>query len=192
MVLTRGALISDGKLQAFYTEQIEKESISRGLWLKKHEKLLQARKERDGLVTRPSTAKLVERIRSLRGPALPAPIAHSKKSFVTVYKKIDEATLSQKLSEFNMHAPPKQTKDALYQGISHFGEGRAKYLSKRSQTAPEFKWTYPQTSSQELGWRLSDNVKSYQTPKFGRGSIVRDTFYRTTGALGGTPGNSRY
>jgi len=91
-----------------------------------------------------------------------------------------------------MHAPPKQTKDALYQGISHFGEGRAKYLSKRSQTAPEFKWTYPQTSSQELGWRLSDNVKSYQTPKFGRGSIVRDTFYRTTGALGGTPGNSRY
>ena len=86
MVLTRGALISDGKLQAFYTEQIEKESISRGLWLKKHEKLLQARKERDGLVTRPSTAKLVERIRLLRGPALPSPIAHSKKSFVTVYR----------------------------------------------------------------------------------------------------------
>lgn len=191
MVL-RGDLISDGKLQAFYTEQIEKESISRGLWLKKHEKLLQQRKERDGLVTRPSTSQLVERLRALRGPAIPKPVNHTKKSFVTVYKKIDEAKLSDKLSEFQMRPPTRETKGTLYSGISHFGEGRAKYLNKRSQTAPEIKWTYPQTSSQELGWRLGDHVKNYQTPKYGRGSIVRDTFYRTTGALGGTPGGARY
>ena len=187
MVL-RGDLISDGKLQAFYTEQIEKESISRGLWLKKHEKLLQQRKERDGLATRPSTAQLVDRIRKLRGPAIPPPIKHSNKSFVTVYKKIDENELSEKLSEFTMRPPTRGTKESLFSGISHFGEGRAKYLSKRSQTAPEMKWKYPQTSSQELGWRLNDHVKDYKTPKFGRGSIVRDTFYRGSGALGGTPG----
>ena len=100
-------------------------------------------------------------------------VRHLRKT--PLYKKIDEATLSEKLSEFNMHPPAKSEKDALYQGISHFGEGRAKYLGERSRTAPELKWTYPQTSSHELGWRLSDNVKSYQKPRYGRGSIVRDT-----------------
>merc|ERR1712110_1017990 len=189
-MILRGDLISDGKLQAFWTEQIEKESYSRANWAKKHEKLMQQRKERDGLVTRPTTAKLVERIRELRGPAIPKPVTHTKKSFVTVYKKIDEDTLAGKLEEFQMRPATRATKSTLYNGLSHLGEGRTKYLSKRSQTAPEIKWKYPQTSSQELGWRLNDHI-SYKSPQYGRGALVRDTFYRTSGALGGTPGGTR-
>ena len=114
---SRGALLADGKLQAFWTEMIEKESTSRAVWLKKHEKLMEQRLERDYKKDRVSTPDLVARIRELRGPACPRPIQHSKKSFVTVYKKIEESELERKLAEFNMKKPEETVKKGLYQGL---------------------------------------------------------------------------
>ena len=184
MVL-RGDFISDAKLQRFWTEMINKESVNRAEWLIKHKELMDSCVDRKPIKPsdRPTTAELVEKIQKLRGPPIPPEIKHSKKSFVTKFPEIDAEKLKEKCKEFEMKQAEKDVKQGLYSGLSHFGEGRYRYLKKRAETSPELKWNFTQTSTQEYGWKLKDQV-SYNKPKFGRGRIIKDSFYRNTGVMG--------
>ena len=183
----RGDLIADERLQKCYTEQIIREAYARADWSVKHKDLMEASLARsEGRVhkrDRPSTAQLIENIKKLRGPPIPPEIKHTRKTFTTVYPELNEQELTEKLKEFNMKQAEPNIKKQIYHGISHFGEGRALYLKNRSNTLPEEKWKYSQTSSQDYGWRLKDTWK-YQSPKFGRGKVIKDSFYRRTGVMG--------
>ncbi|XP_048347820.1 protein ATP6V1FNB [Sphaerodactylus townsendi] len=81
----------------------------------------------------------------------------------------------------DMRAPDLEATQLLYQGISHEGKGRKRYLRERNAQSPEEKFRYPVLSSWEYGWRLGDVVKDIRTPIHGKSRIVKDTFYFRNG-----------
>lgn len=152
----RGDFISDGKLQAFWTEMINKEQTNRAEWLVKHKSLMDKCVNRKPKEDRPDTAEMVARIRKLRGPTIPPPIKHTRKQFTTHFpdiKQLPPSELEKKFSEMDMKKAEPEVKKELYQGLSHFGEGRYRYLKKRQEIRPELKWNYTVTSGHEYGWK---------------------------------------
>jgi len=82
-----------------------------------------------------------------------------------------------------MRPPSTVTKSLLYDGFSKEGRGRKQYLQARTtQKIPEERFDYTVTSNWEYGWQQSGQVK-LAPPQFGRSRIVRETFFRTGGAL---------
>jgi hypothetical protein len=67
-----------------------------------------------------------------------------------------------------MRKVPSSTLKLLFQGISHDGQGRAQYLRKRYQQAPEEKFRYPILSSWEYGWNLGKATVFLPFQAFGR------------------------
>ena len=51
--------------------------------------------------------------------------------------------------------PAYRDKLGLYNGISHDGQGRIKYLHSRNHRIPETKYNFPILSSWEYGWGLA-------------------------------------
>ncbi|XP_066469070.1 protein SPMIP1 [Tiliqua scincoides] len=94
-------------------------------------------------------------------------------------EKREGPSLQEPLPE--MRAPTPQTTQLLYQGFSHEGKGRCRYLQERKMKSPEEKFHYPVLSSWEYGWRLGDAVKDIRTPIYGKSRIVMDTFYFKNG-----------
>ncbi|KAI6654308.1 hypothetical protein LOD99_706 [Oopsacas minuta] len=72
------------------------------------------------------------------------------------------------------------THQMLYQGISHHGEGRYRYLNARKRIGPEVKFTYPQTYSMEYGWKITDRPNTKKS-EFARSFIIKNTFFRPSG-----------
>ena len=81
-----------------------------------------------------------------------------------------------------MRPPSRETKKLLYEGFSKEGLGRKKYLETRKMKKPEERFDYTVTSNWEYGWQQTTDL---HPPKNGRSRIVRDTFFRTGGALKG-------
>ena len=81
-----------------------------------------------------------------------------------------------------MRPPSGATKKLLYEGFSKEGLGRKKYLETRKMKKPEERFDYTVTSNWEYGWQQTTDL---HPPKNGRSRIVRDTFFRTGGALKG-------
>lgn len=80
-----------------------------------------------------------------------------------------------------MRPPSSRAKKLLYDGFSKEGKGRSQYLQYRTATRiPEERFDYTVTSNWEYGWQ--QRVK-LAPPKYGRSRIVRETFFRTGGAL---------
>ncbi|XP_065179864.1 protein SPMIP1-like [Sycon ciliatum] len=82
-----------------------------------------------------------------------------------------------------MRAPSAKTRDILYNGLSHDGEGRYKYLTTRKLENVERRYEYPLTYTQEYGWKIRDSMDKYHPSEFGRTAIVRDSFYRHGGVF---------
>lgn len=91
----------------------------------------------------------------------------------------EDPSLQELLPE--MRVPTPQTTQLLYQGFSHEGKGRRRYLQERKMKSPEEKFPYPLLSSWDYGWRLGDAVKEIRTPIHGKSRIVMDTFYFKNG-----------
>ncbi|GBM53119.1 hypothetical protein AVEN_14925-1 [Araneus ventricosus] len=60
----------------------------------------------------------------------------------------------------------KESKQLLYHGISHDGEGRALYLNHRYKKTPMDRFHFPIVSSWEYGWDYGQN-ESFYCPKHG-------------------------
>lgn len=60
----------------------------------------------------------------------------------------------------HMRQVPLSTLQLLFQGISHDGQGRARYLRERHQQAPKEKYPYPIVSSWEYGWHLGKAIQA--------------------------------
>lgn len=82
-----------------------------------------------------------------------------------------------------MRPPSVATRNLLFDGLSHEGRGRYAYLRRRKQTGPEVRYEYPLTNTLEYGWKINDTMGKYKPPAHGRGSIVRDSFYRNHGVF---------
>ena len=57
-----------------------------------------------------------------------------------------------------MKPPTPATRKLLFQGISHDGRGRTRYLKERHQVIPEKKYKYPMVSSWEYGWHVGKTI----------------------------------
>ncbi|GFY61878.1 uncharacterized protein TNIN_183591 [Trichonephila inaurata madagascariensis] len=61
----------------------------------------------------------------------------------------------------------RESKQLLYHGISHDGEGRALYLSHRYKKTPMERYYFPIVSSWEYGWDYGQD-EGFYCPKHGR------------------------
>lgn len=59
------------------------------------------------------------------------------------------------------------------------------FLNLRNRIDPEIKYDFPHLSSYKYGWRLSDTIKQYKPPTYGRSQQINSTFYRSNGAFTG-------
>ena len=86
-------------------------------------------------------------------------------------------------SKYEMLPPDPKMKDKLYDGFTREGKGRYQYLRERSQILPEYRYTFPVTSSAKYGWKIGEEVQ-LQKPRYARSRVVRDTFYTRNGVPG--------
>jgi len=174
------------QLLNFWKEAFKKEASIRLGWQLKYSKIFakqareRAARKSDAVAATSNVSKHIKRMEkelSKLGTA-------SEEQPEEKEDKSSESTLS----EYRPMRPvsPK-TREQLYDGISHHGEGRYAYLKKRKQKAPEEKYIYPLQSSCEYGWKIRDQAQfpKSMTPRYTRTRIVKDTFYRQSGILFG-------
>ncbi|KYO19815.1 hypothetical protein Y1Q_0000370 [Alligator mississippiensis] len=78
-----------------------------------------------------------------------------------------------------MKPVPPDVQALLYQGISHDGQGRWRYLRARAGLSPEDKYDEPITSSFDYGWQLGPTqISVHPVPK-----CRIDSFFRRNGAF---------
>lgn len=66
----------------------------------------------------------------------------------------------------------------IHKGVPYFG--RECYLKVRSKADPEKKYYFPECSSWQYGWRLTDSYFGKQQPMYGRNCLLtRDTMCRS-------------
>ncbi|XP_077652105.1 protein SPMIP1 [Urocitellus parryii] len=76
-----------------------------------------------------------------------------------------------------MRQAPSSTLKLLFKGVSHSGEGRARYLQERYRQLPEEKFRYPILSSWEYGWHVGDAMKNFTTSPYAKTQTIAKTFY---------------
>ncbi|KAJ7994429.1 hypothetical protein DPEC_G00249180 [Dallia pectoralis] len=161
--------------QNCYREQIEKEHSARLAWKNRYE--------------RDYPTSYVSRKAKERLPKIPLTTNQNSttmSSLPPVLSTLDRREVSGPHDRSPREAPlmrpvTPQTKEALYQGFSKEGKGRRCYLHARTQKAPEEKFDYPLLSSWDYGWRLSDWIRGYRSPAWGRSGVVRNSFYARNG-----------
>ncbi|MBZ3889235.1 hypothetical protein SUZIE_201810 [Sciurus carolinensis] len=98
------------------------------------------------------------RIRKARG-ATQGPAGHSRPEDLT------------------MRQVPSSTLKLLFEGVSHDGQGRARYLQERHRQIPEEKFRYKILSSWEYGWHVGDAMRNFTIPEYARTQTITKTFY---------------
>jgi hypothetical protein len=73
------------------------------------------------------------------------------------------------------------TRAVLYEGVSKEGSGRAEYLKRQGQRAPQQRFRMPMTASQTIGW--DHGTATYNKSPFARKQIVKTSFERERGVL---------
>ncbi|VDL96386.1 unnamed protein product [Schistocephalus solidus] len=93
------------------------------------------------------------------------------------------ARKSPDFSAVNMRPASPRTRSLLYDGVSQEGAGRALYLKTRYEKAPEDKFPKKYQTSWDLGWRLSDKIRTdeLRMSKYARRSIIEATFFSRNG-----------
>lgn len=71
-----------------------------------------------------------------------------------------------------------QEYEIIHKGVPNFG--RECYLKVRGKTEPEKKYYFPECSSWQYGWRLTDSYFGKHGPSYGRGvMLTRETMCRS-------------
>ncbi|XP_044262954.1 protein ATP6V1FNB-like [Tribolium madens] len=78
-----------------------------------------------------------------------------------------------------MRPVDKHVKDLLY--ASAINEGRKAYLQERYKIIPEKRYYFPETTSFQYGWSMSEFSKNIKGSPFARQQIIKESFYRRRG-----------
>uniref|UniRef100_A0A0G4F8Q1 Sperm microtubule inner protein 1 C-terminal domain-containing protein n=1 Tax=Chromera velia CCMP2878 TaxID=1169474 RepID=A0A0G4F8Q1_9ALVE len=85
------------------------------------------------------------------------------------------------LDKLDASVPSPAGTELLYNGVTKEGEGRAAYLKHQKTIGPQEKNLSPETSAQDVGWRVPN--LTYVMSPHARKPLIRETFYRSTGVL---------
>ncbi|XP_046677066.1 protein ATP6V1FNB-like [Homalodisca vitripennis] len=114
-------------------------------------------------------AVLYEELRKMRKERFKAEREAKTKPCAT----IDEKDIDIEAIMHPMYPVPQEIKETLYNGISHYQEGRYKYLKLRNKSDPHEKFRHKETYGFEYGWRIRETA---QPPK--KDFCRRTTWYR--------------
>lgn len=178
---------------AIWQEHIQKETAARVAWnIRYGHKFLKegtrAKKQPQRAPFRsapvagqvPSPSSLVSKEVQVAHPQVPGVQDHlSKLVGVQVpqpkgirIRKAREATQDpaghSRTEDLMMRQVPSNTLKLLFKGVSHNGQGRARYLQERYRQKPEEKFRYPILSSWEYGWHVGKGITLLPFQAFGR------------------------
>ncbi|XP_070247714.1 protein SPMIP1 isoform X1 [Myotis yumanensis] len=88
-----------------------------------------------------------------------------------------------KRGSLEMRRVPSSTRQLLFQGLSHDGQGRALYLRERNRKKPAEKFRYPVLSSWEYGWHVGDAVKNTRLSIYAKCQPITETFHSKCGVF---------
>uniref|UniRef100_A0A3Q0SGC7 Si:ch211-193l2.10 n=1 Tax=Amphilophus citrinellus TaxID=61819 RepID=A0A3Q0SGC7_AMPCI len=147
----RGLLTTQS--QNCYSEQIQKEMLTRLAWKSRYAKLYPSSYHPGNSSGEPTQLPQLPRLSvpPLMRPASP----HTRR---TLYQD-----------------------SSHHVRISDLILGRSLYLQRRGHMKPEEKFNFPLLSSWEYGWRLGKTES--QTPSSARSSLVKNTFYARNGVF---------
>ncbi|XP_074832310.1 protein SPMIP1-like [Carettochelys insculpta] len=161
-------LSMDTREQDFWKEAFLKELLLRVRWRQRYGGPIKARQEQ--LRPRRQAAE-----QPLKLPALPpAPGPQPQKP------PEEPAGPAASLPATEMKPVAPKVQQLLYQGISHDGEGRQRYLQRRARSPPEAKYYSPVTTNFLYGWRLGDVTRGYAPPA---PKCRIESFFRKNGAF---------
>uniref|UniRef100_A0A8C8SM17 ATP6V1F neighbor n=1 Tax=Pelusios castaneus TaxID=367368 RepID=A0A8C8SM17_9SAUR len=130
--------------QDFWKEAYLKELTIRCCWHQRYGAALKAKREQ--LRQRRPAAKEPLKLPAIQPPAPEAP------------KPPPEPAGPVGVPEGTMKPVAPKVRQLLYQGISHDGEGRRRYLHQRQACPPEDKYYIPITTNFIYGWQMGDSV----------------------------------
>ncbi|XP_030584297.1 uncharacterized protein LOC115779689 [Archocentrus centrarchus] len=180
----RGLLTTQS--QNCYSEQIQKEMLTRLAWKSRYAKLYPSSYHPGNSSGEPTqlpqlpaepqaVVPLVTRTTEKQSDLLPPPPPPPPVRSVGGEQRLSVPPL--------MRPASPHTRRTLYQDSSHHGKGRSLYLQRRGHMKPEEKFNFPLLSSWEYGWRLGDYTLDYRTPSSARSSLVKNTFYARNGVF---------
>ncbi|GAB1298617.1 Monoacylglycerol lipase ABHD6 [Apodemus speciosus] len=150
--------------QAFWGERIKKEVLVRTTWNARygHKYLKEGAKARSQsrqahfgsvLKTGPVSSKgsPVRKEAQARWPDTSGVLGSSVRQ---ARRGLQYTATQGRPEDLEMKPPTPATLKLLFQGISHDGRGRTRYLKERHQVIPEKKYKYPMVSSWEYGWHV--------------------------------------
>jgi hypothetical protein len=164
---------ANSRIQHFIEEQYAKETAAR---LQFHAE--QKSHSADGAFRRrPSKSRITNGLPDIN----PMEFAlRRKQEEDKIARQIVEEARNQQTQE-EMRPVDEVARTVLLDGFSREGKGRIKYLRDRHQLSPESKFTFPMVSSWEYGWKIRDEMPSYQRSTFTRTSTIKDSFYSRNG-----------
>uniref|UniRef100_A0A1B6K903 Sperm microtubule inner protein 1 C-terminal domain-containing protein n=1 Tax=Graphocephala atropunctata TaxID=36148 RepID=A0A1B6K903_9HEMI len=144
--------IAELRAQAVAKEMERKQNLMRLKWFEEnYEKVFKNPALPKEKVPK-KAAVLFEELRQLRKERFKAERELKEKPCPTIDEKdIDVETVMQP-----MYPVPEEVKATLYQGVSHYHEGRHKYLKLRTQPDPHEKYRHKETYGFEYGWRIRE------------------------------------
>ncbi|XP_072508906.1 protein SPMIP1 [Notamacropus eugenii] len=158
----------DTQRQNFWKEEYLKEMRVRCDWHRKYGAKVKAKQ-----VTRDATKK-VFKLPTLGPKAPPSPPPPPKEP------PKPPSPLKDVPAEAEMFPVPSETRELLYQGISHDFQGRFNYLQNRQIVKPEDRYLFPITTNFTYGWQLGTPVER----KMVSCKMCRiETFFRKNGAF---------
>uniref|UniRef100_A0A8C3SFG7 ATP6V1F neighbor n=1 Tax=Chelydra serpentina TaxID=8475 RepID=A0A8C3SFG7_CHESE len=145
--------------QDFWKEEYLKELMLRFRWHQRYGASVKAKQQQ--VRQRQQAAREPLKLPALPSPA-PAPPAQPPP---------EEPAGAAQDGEMRPVAP--EVRRLLYQGISQDGEGRRRYLARRTARAPEEKYYTPVTSNFVYGWQMGEPGRGGQGPaRAHRGGFV--------------------
>ncbi|KAH1187084.1 protein ATP6V1FNB [Mauremys mutica] len=156
----------DALQQDFWKEEYLKELMLRFRWHQRYGAAVKARQEQ--LRQRRQATK-----EPLKLPALPSPAP------VPPAEQPPEEPAGG-IQEGEMKPVAPEVRQLLYQGISQDGEGRRRYLTRRTACAPEEKYYTPVTTNFLYGWQMGKVTKVYVPPS---PKCRIESFFRKNGAF---------
>ncbi|XP_074927767.1 protein SPMIP1 [Chelonoidis abingdonii] len=155
--------------QDFWKEEYLKELMLRFRWHQRYGASVKARQEQ--LRQRRQATKEPLKLPILPSPA-PVPPAEQPPE--------EPAGAAGGIQEGEMKPVAPEVRQLLYQGISQDGEGRRRYLTRRTACAPEEKYYTPVTTNFVYGWQMGKVTKVYVPPS---PKCRIESFFRKNGAF---------
>ncbi|XP_016281636.1 protein ATP6V1FNB [Monodelphis domestica] len=159
----------DAQRQNFWKEEYLKEMMLRCDWHRKYGAKVKAKQ-----VARDAARKAFK-LPVLGPKAPPSPPPPPPKEPPKPPTPLKEA-----IEVAEMYPVPPETRELLYQGISHDFQGRYNYLEKRQMAKPDERYLFPVTTNFTYGWQLGPPVERTMVSC----KMCRiETFFRKNGAF---------